>query len=130
MTRRGAILTIAALLLSTRMGRAQVNLNAEDDLETLRQTLEAGVTGTAQADLETTLEGLGARGVARLDLSPETYPEGTELGPGAVIGPDPVVSAIFGLRRGFLRNDRRVQVYFARRDGRLADLLWIDTFAK
>lgn len=105
------------------------SLAASDKIDDLRGKLTV-LEGTPLGGLNSSLGAMGARKVEQITFDPEVYTKDMVLGGDVMFGPDPVVSAIFGLRRGFLRSDRRVQVYFSHRDDVIQKLLWIDTFAK
>jgi hypothetical protein len=92
-------------------------LAATDSVEELEVKLQSALAGVALDQLEPVLSSMGARNIGiTLDDDPSE--------------PAPVM-AIFGLRRGFLRNDRRVQVFIGMDAAqRLGPVTSVETFAK
>lgn len=92
-------------------------LAVTDSVEELEVKLQAALAGVALDQLEPVLSSLGARNIGiTLDDDPSE--------------PAPV-AAIFGLQRGFLRNDRRVLVLIGLdAEQRLGPITSVETFAK
>ncbi len=90
-------------------------LAVTDTVAELEAKLQAALTGVALDQLSPVLTTMGARNIGiTLDQS-EPAP----------------VAAIFGLRRGILRNDRRVLVLIGMdADRRLGPVTSVETFAK
>lgn len=91
--------------------RADVTLDATDGEERIRDKLARLLTGQPLAEVARLLREAGARDPGVIDLArpSETGADpGTDLGDGIRAG-DPVLAVTFGLRRGFLRGDRRIQ---------------------
>lgn len=97
-------MTIALLMLASGTGasmgdepvaQTDIRLNASDTEQELLRKLDQSLAGHPVDELATRLKGLGARQIG-IDVDPtSTWP----------------VSAIFGLRRGWLKNDRRMRIY-------------------
>lgn len=92
-------------------------LAVTDTVPELEAKLRSALTGVAFDQLEHVLTSMGARNIGiTLDNSPSE--------------PAPVM-AIFGLRRGIFRNDRRVQVFIGMNaERRLGPVTSVETFAK
>lgn len=92
-------------------------LAVTDTVPELEVKLQSALTGVAFDQLEHVLTSMGARNIGiTLD---DTLSE-----------PAPVM-AIFGLRRGILRNDRRVQVFIGiDAEQRLGPVTSVETFAQ
>ncbi len=101
-TRRAAtfvLLTLAsgfgASVGNEAMAEAAIRLDADDSEGELVRKLDLSLEGQPVDGLAARLESLGARQVG-VDIDPaSTWP----------------VSAIFGLRRGWLSNDRRIRIF-------------------
>lgn len=86
-----------------------------DTAEQLTEKLAGGLVGKPLAELQSRLTDMGARRIG-IDI------DRREASP---------VSAIFGLSRGFLRNDMRVRVYMALDSGEvLGEVEAIEIYAK
>ncbi|MDF3604689.1 hypothetical protein PE067_00055 [Paracoccus sp. DMF-8] len=77
------------------MAQADIRLDASDSEQELVRKLDQSLAGQPVDALAARLEKLGARQIG-IDIDPtSTWP----------------VSAIFGLRRGWLKNDRRLRIF-------------------
>lgn len=124
MTRRGSLALVFAATLApfapqpkAAMADQQSQLAATDSVAELETKLQSAIDGIALDDLSAVLAALGARSIGiTLDNSPSE--------------PAPV-TAIFGLRRGLLKTDRRVLVLIGMdADQRLGPVTSVETFAK
>lgn len=124
MTRRDHLVLMMSAclaLLAPNPGDAMADrlpqLAVTDSVEELEVKLQSALAGVALDQLEPVLSSMGARniGITLEDTLSEPAP----------------VMAIFGLRRGFLRNDRRVQVFIGMDAARrLGPVTSVETFAK
>lgn len=130
MRRRAALAMLVTLPALATAGDDAMPLTADATEADQRAALEAALLGQDCARLPELLLALGAREALVDDLRQTGLPAGTEVAPGLRAG-DPVLTAIFGLRRGFLRPDLRLRIYVAcDAAGRMAAPLRIERFAK
>ena len=92
--------------------------------------LSAGVIGLGLSDLPDRLSRMGARDLVQTDVADSGLPAGTLMAEELVAG-ESVMIVIFGIRQGWFRPDRRVQVRLAY-DGnrRVTDVSDVTVFAK
>lgn len=82
-------------------------LGAADSRTVLTTKLDRLLGGQPLARVAPLLRQAGARDPGLLDLAAPQHDRGLDLGDGIRLG-DPVLVATFGLRRGWLRADRRI----------------------
>lgn len=97
------------------MAQADIRLNASDSEQELVRKLDQSLAGQPVDALAARLEKLGARQIG-IDIDPtSTWP----------------VSAIFGLRRGWLKNDRRMRIFLEMTsDGAMGRVTRTEFYAK
>ena len=85
-----------------------MHLHPEMTAPEIADLLTRALTGQTVSEIAPVLERMGARNLVLTDAAQSGLAAGTVLAEGLRAG-DPVVVAVFGIGRGWLRPDRRVQ---------------------
>ena len=104
-------LFVVSLLASPSLakGETPMSLNAAASPEDLETSLRTILEGIKLDSVIATLSEAGARNAVLVDIGEIDLPAGTDMGDGLKAG-DMCALITFGLRRGFLRPDLRIQV--------------------